>query len=154
MRASLMHRPRTPFDPPLDLSIRPSRRLLGGVLAAHAFFLLPAAWFALGQPWAIPLLLLPPAAATLAWRRLRLEAGCAVVRLVWEGGDGWRWHRTDGSARTGRLAAGSVCLPWLVAVSLRPHTRGRTETLLLTADSIGTVNFRRLRARLRLIPAR
>lgn len=149
-----MHRPRTPFDPPLDLAIRPSSRLLGGVLAAHAFFLLPAAWFALGQPWAIPLMLLPPVAMTFAWRRLRLETGRSVVRLIWEGGDEWRWHRTDGSAGAGRLAAGGVCLPWLVAVSLRPRTRGRTETLLLTADGIGAANFRRLRARLRLMPAR
>lgn len=148
-----VNRARTPFDPPLDLTIRPSGVLLGGVLAVHAFFLVPAVWFALRQPagWILPLL--PLIAAPFAWRRLRLRTPRAVVRLVWEGGDSWRWYRVDGSMGRGRVASSSVRTPRLVILHLRPENGRRIETLLLAAGSVGETDFRRLRARLRLLSA-
>lgn len=139
-----------PLEPPLDWPIRPSARLLAAVLGVHALFLLPALWLAVRIPWGWPLALLPFVAAAVAWRRLRLRAPGSVVRMVWEGGDDWRWYRADGSVRHGRLAAGGVRLPWLVAVRLRATGARRGETVLLAADSVGGNAFRRLRARLRL----
>lgn len=147
-----MIRAHTPYDPPLDLTIRPSVALLVGVLAVHAFFLIPAVWFAVRQPWAFALPLLPVIAAPFAWRRLRLQTPAAVVRVVWEGGEYWRWYRADGSMARGRVAPSSVRLPWLVVLHLRPEDGRRIEAIPLTAAGVGAAGFRRLRARLRLLP--
>lgn len=108
-----LNRTPTPFDPPLDLTVRPSVGLL-------------------------------------AWRRRCTPR--AVLRVVWEGGDEWRWYRADGSIGRGRVAGSSLRLPWLVILHLRPENRRRIESLLLTAGSVGETDFRRLRARLRLLP--
>lgn len=148
-----MKRARSPFDPPLDLAIGRSGRLLAAVIAVHAFFLLPAAWLALRVPPTLPLLLLPPAAALVAWRRLSLRSPRAITRLTWEGGGDWRWRRVDGSTGRGGIGAGSVRWPALAALRLEDRAARRTESLLLTPGSVGTAAFRRLGARLRLTPA-
>lgn len=149
-----MNRPRTAFDPPLDLTIRPSPELIAAVLAAHAFFMIPAIWVALRQPVAWILPLLPILAAPFAWRRLRLRTPRSILRVVWEGADDWRWYRADGSITRGRVAPSSVRVPWLVVLHLRPEDSRRLEFVPLTAASIGANDLRRLRARLRLLPPR
>ncbi|MES1944369.1 hypothetical protein PC39_09645 [Salinisphaera sp. PC39] len=148
-----MRRARSPFDPPLDLAIGRSGPLLAAVIAAHAFFLLPAAWLALRVPPAIPLLLLPPAAAVFAWRRLTQRSPRAIARLTWEGGRDWRWRRVDGSTGRGHVGAASVRWPGFAALRLEDRASRRTESLLLTPGRVGTAAFRRLGARLRLAPA-
>jgi hypothetical protein len=135
------------------LTVKPAAGLLVGVLAAYTFFLIPATWFAVRQPWAFALPLLPVMAAPFAWRRLRLRTPRAVVRLVWEGENAWRWYRADGSVGRGRVAPGSVRTPRLVILHLRPENGRRIEVVLLTAGSVGEADFRHLRVRLRLLPA-
>lgn len=147
-----MSQPRSGFAPPLAFSVRPSPRLLIAIGAVQAFFLLPVIWLVVREPITAVLLPLPVLAFALSVRRLAQWSPRAIVRVVWEGDNDWRWHRADGTTARGWLGPAWLRWPWLVVLDLRADD-GRREVLWLNADSVGRPTFRRLRARLTLLGA-
>ncbi|CAN0021517.1 unnamed protein product, partial [Chrysoparadoxa australica] len=135
---------------PLDIPIRPSRRLRALCLIAHVAAALLVGWLALR--WPLTLLLLPLIALSMRheWRRLSLRSDDAVLHLRGPAEDGkWRLTRRDGSLTEATLAPPSVCLPWLVLLHFR-HRRGRLpEAVPVASDSVGGEGFRRVRVVLR-----
>ncbi len=135
---------------PLDIPIRPSRRLRALCVIAHVAAVLLVVWLALR--WPLILLLLPLMAFSLRheWRRLSLRRTDAVVHLRGPLDEArWRLTRRDGSVTDATLAPTSVCLPWLVLLHFR-HRRWRLPvTVPLASDSVDGEMFRRLRVVLR-----
>ncbi len=65
---------------------------------------------------------------------------------------GWHFGR-QGQLQPAALLHSSTTLPWLVFVRLRPTRGGTVQRLWLFRDALGTEDYRRLRARLTVVPA-
>lgn len=128
------------FATPLVVEARPSRALRALVAVCHA-----GAWIALvplGWSWALAGAALLAPAALAEWRALG-----AAGRLLWHA-DG-QWTLTgDGAGPAWRLARATFVSPWIVVLVLRDGRRVRR--LALARDGVPALQWRRLRARLRI----
>ncbi|HKK06433.1 MAG TPA: protein YgfX [Gammaproteobacteria bacterium] len=141
----------TRYAAPLNLELRPSRRMAVGLMLVHC-----VALAALCLPMLVPVALRFLLAAVILWHLIRvlsrhawLTDSNAVVRLIW-GEDGlWTLVNRDGSARTATLLGDSyVSLPLIV---LRLSCLdGGTRAVALVGDMVDGDSLRRLRVRLRL----
>ncbi len=94
------------------------------------------------------------AGAVSALRREALREGRgAVCRLAVDLEGRVEAAGPNGTARTGRLAAGSFVAPWLTIVRWRPEGARFARTVLVPPDAVDPEAFRRLRVLLRWGPA-
>ncbi|WP_298393530.1 protein YgfX [uncultured Azonexus sp.] len=118
------------------------RLLLLVVLASFVFI-----GFYPGEPWQVAgLLLVVVLLAGLAWRKLRPPF--AALRLTHDGRVEGRVHE-DGEFVALRCLPGATVHRWLTVVRLAPESGGAAGVLLVTVDSSGPDEFRRLRVFLR-----
>ena len=131
---------------PLSLELRPSRTLLGLLLAMHIVALAASALatLALGLHALLAIALLYSAATSL-----RALSGPRRVRTLLLRGDGrLDWVRQSGAHGEAAVDAQSTVLPWLVIALLRRLDGGR-EALVVLPDSCAAQDWRQLRLWLR-----
>jgi hypothetical protein len=139
----------TAFATPLNLELRPSRRLAGFLLAAHggALALLPFTSLPLWAMITVGLAVLASLTRLLP-RFATLGHPDAVTRLVWPAGDEWQLSSRGGQQDSGVLLPGAYVHPSLVILPFRTG-RGRRSVPILP-DMLDADSFRRLRVRLGL----
>ena len=136
--------------PPIDLELRPSRRLALVLFGLHALGLISAA--SVRMP---PIALAAIAATVLtsfivSFRRHALLVGAAAVRrAVWTSLGRWTITDGTGAALEAELLPEPTVGQLLVVLRFR-GADGRRRALLLLPESADADQLRRLRARLRL----
>jgi len=139
---------------PLRLRLRPSHRLAAALAAAHSCAAV-LAWAAEAPPWlklALSAALLASLAFHLlrdAWRLLPQSVVGLTLTQEREGSLGCEAERRDGGRAACRILGGSVALPWLVVLRLRPQGGRLAWPVALLPDALAAEEFRALRVALR-----
>lgn len=132
---------------PVNLPLKPSRRLLWVCAALHGLAAL--ACLAAALPfWARALALAALlAGALLVWRRVWLKPLAKHLRVDETG----EWRLWTGQGQTMRLVLlpGSIAVPWLILLRFRDEN-GRFLALPILPDSVPAEDFRRLAVWLRI----
>lgn len=132
---------------PVNLPLKPSRRLLGVLAALHGLAALASLAAALPL-WARALALATVSAgAALVWRRLWRNPLAKHLRVD-ETGEWLLWTR-EGRALRLVLLPGSIAVPWLILLRFRDEN-GRFLALPILPDSAPAEDFRRLAVWLRV----
>jgi len=140
-----------PYRPPLAFRIRPSPVLAAGMVSVHVLATIGLTTSDCPADVAVPLG--AAIAAHLAWaaahHAARRSPG-SVVELVWTGGQSFLLEHRDGRTREARLCPGAFVHPWLAVVTLAGAGM-RRPVVVLTADAVGSDEFRCLRVVLRVL---
>jgi toxin CptA len=135
--------------PPIEVELRPSRRVAAFLSLTHAAALAAAASLALGPELRAALAATVLTGYIVSFRRLVLGIGPGALRRVRWTADG-RWQVRDGAGHEheATLVGRPVVSDWLTVLRLR-GADGRERPLLLCADSADAEALRKLRVRLR-----
>jgi hypothetical protein len=131
----------TPFDTTLVIEARANAASTSAVVVLYGAAGLSLAWLPIG--WALAAAVLLSAGAGHDWVRARRP-----LTLRWHGDGGWRVDGTTGGDGL-TLDASTFVSRWLVILVL-VDGRGRRRRYWLTAASVETPTWRRLKARLRV----
>jgi len=135
---------------PIELELRPSRRVAAFLFLTHAAALAAAASLHLSLELRAALAATVLTGFVVGFRRLVMREGRGALRRVtWSGEGRWRLRDGLGEEQDATLVGEPLVTPWLVVLRLR-GADGVTRAALLCADSADRDAQRRLRARLRL----
>lgn len=136
--------------PPVDVVVRPSRRLAGALFLGHALALGALAYAHLPPVMAAALAASVLTSFIFNFRRHAQRTGRrAVKRIVWSSEGVWLITDGVGDEHEATLEPEPTVTPELVVLRFR-GADGVRRTALLLADSGDPDQLRRLRARLRL----
>lgn len=139
------------FETTVDLSLRPSLRLLKWVSTLHVLPLaaLPFAMQTGPAMWA----LIAGFGGSWLWLRRHPVLGLgrkALVRLIWNADGSWTVRDAAGQQQSAELRGDSVRHPRLLVLRFR-LADGGTRTRLIAGDEADPELLRRLRARLSML---
>ena len=136
--------------PPIDLAIRPSRRLAGALFLGHALALGALAYAQLPPIAAAALAATVLTSFILNFRRhTQLLGRRAVRRIMWSADGAWRITDGRGGVHEATLEPEPTVTPELMILRFR-GADGLRRSAVLLGDSGDHDQLRRLRARLRL----
>lgn len=146
--------------PPLTLTLKPSRRLLGAVGGCYALAAAASLANALPWEWRGLMLALVLVGAWLSRHgstvRTPITAArpccnpVTIARLRVDGADAWQLWTLAGQEIPVTLSPGSINLPWLILLHFRGED-GRFLAVPILPDSLAPHDFRRLTVRLRMV---
>ncbi len=140
----------TAFVTPIDLELRPSRRLAWFFGVAHAC-IFPVVWLLDLPGWMRAVLTLMVLASGLRVARQfgAATGGSTLIRLQWRAGESWLLFLAGGELLEARLLPCSYVHRHLVLLNFRCLDRRRNFSCVITRDRMTPDTFRRLRVLLR-----